>query len=145
MQHLNTLWQIVGAAQTVSDVARPFIGQQQSYLFNVSPTGAITLFLRADNAEVRVTRWLKPQVEVVVRLQVPLGWRIATDQDEAGVYVVAKRKRVVGGMSSASFTVNVPQDAYLMLELENGRVMIDNINGALHSCPPDAKGRSEVK
>jgi len=145
MQHLNTLWQIVGAAQSVTEMARPFVGRQQSYLFNVSASSAITLFLRADNAEVRVARWLKPQVEVVVQLQVPLGWRIATDQDEAGVYVVAKRKRVVGGMSSASFTVNVPQDAYLMLELENGRVLIDDINGALHIAPPDAKGRSEIK
>jgi hypothetical protein len=137
MQHLNTLWQIVNAASSIGELAR----QSQTFHFNVN--GPITFYLQSENADVQVFRWPENKVEVNAQLQVAPGWRIATDQDDAGVYVVARRKLVVGAASSAIFSVTVPQDAYLLLKLKGGRVILEHVDGALHVPPPDV-GREIV-
>ncbi len=131
MQHLNTLWQLVNAASTVSELAR----QLQVYRFGVM--GPITFYLRAENAVVHLARWRQPMVEVSAQLQAAFGWRIGTDQDEAGVYFVAKRRAVVGSLSRAVFRVNVPQDTYLVLKLSAGHLLLEDVNGTLNIAPPD--------
>jgi hypothetical protein len=129
MQKLNTLWQVVNAASEITSLTRHI----QTYYF--STLGPITLYLRAENADVRVMRWAQPKVEVTATLQASFGWRLATDQDEAGVYVVAKRKAVLGRMSSALFNVVVPEDTYLVLKLLDGRVILEHITGTLQVPP----------
>ncbi len=138
MQHLNTLWQAVNAASTVTELAR----QSETYHFNVS--GAVTFFLQAESAEVRVTRWTQPKIEVTATLQVPFGWRLATDQDEAGVYVVARRRAVVGTLSRASFVAYVPQDTYLLLKIGDGRVVLEHVSGTLHVPAMDERREAEL-
>lgn len=138
MQRLNTLWQAVNAASTVAELAR----QSQTYHFGVSQP--VTFYLRAENADVRITRWAQPKIEVAVQLQVAFGWRLAADQDEAGVYMVAKRRALVGGLSSASFNVLVPDSTYLMLNLTDGRLVLEHVDGALHIPPPDADNNIQI-
>jgi hypothetical protein len=138
MQHLNMLWQLVNAASTVSELAR----QSQTYRFGVM--GPVTFYLCADHAVVQLTRWRQPMVEVSAQLQAAFGWRIVTDQDEAGVYFVAKRRAVVGGFSRAVFRVNVPQDTYLMLKLHSGHVLLEDVNGTLNIAPQDSAGQMEI-
>jgi hypothetical protein len=138
MQHLNMLWQFVNAASTVSELAR----QSQTYRFGVM--GPITLYLRAENAVVQVSRWQQPMVEISAQLQAAFGWRIVTDQDEAGVYFVAKRRMVVGGLSRAVFRVNVPWDTYLLLNLRNGHVLLEDVDGTLNITPQDHAGQVEI-
>ena len=139
MQHLNTLWRLVNAASTVKDIVQ----QSKTYYFPV--TGVITVYLRAENAGVTVSRWSRPQVEATVHLQVPFGWRIATEQDDAGIYIVAKRRAVVGGLSNASFDLFVPHNAYLVFKLEGGYVKLDNLNATLNIAPPDADNQLEIR
>jgi post-segregation antitoxin (ccd killing protein) len=134
MQHLNTLWQAVNVASSVTELAR----QSQTYHFNVS--GAVTFYLQAESAAVRVTRWNEPKVEVTAQLQAAFGWRVATDQDDAGVYVVARRRPVVGTLSSALFSVLVPLDAYLIFKLADGRVTLNHIDGTLQVPPLESGG-----
>ncbi|MBL8162361.1 MAG: hypothetical protein JNJ61_10285 [Anaerolineae bacterium] len=129
MQRLNTLWQAVSAASTVAEIAR----QSQTYHFSVS--GPVSFYLHSENAEVRVTRWAQPQIEVTAQLQAAFGWRLATDQDEVGVYFVAKRRALVGSLSSAVFSVLVPHDTYLILKLTDGRVLLNGVTGTLHLPP----------
>jgi hypothetical protein len=137
MQHLNTLWQAVNVASSVTELAR----QSQTFHFNVS--GAVTFYLQAESAEVRVTRWNEPKIEVLAQVQAAFGWRMETDQDEAGVYVVARRRLVVGTLSSALFSVLVPQDTYLILKLTDGRVTLNHIDGTVQ-IPPLASGGAIV-
>lgn len=132
MQRLNSVWQIVNAASTVRDLAQA----TRTYHFAVTPP--VTFYLRAENAEVRVIRWTRPIIEVTTRLQAPFGWRVAAEQDEAGVYVAAARRAVVGGLASARFEVRIPQETYLVLRLENGVLHLENVNGTLHLDPPSA-------
>jgi hypothetical protein len=138
MQHLNMLWQLVNAASTVSELAR----QSQIYRFGV--IGPITLYLRAENAVVQVSRWQQPMVEISAQLQAAFGWRIGTDQDEAGVYFVAKRRVVVGGLSRAVFRVNVPGDTYLILKLKSGHILLEDVDATLNIAPQDSTGHMEI-
>lgn len=139
MQHLNTLWQVVSAASTVREWAQ----QVKTYTFVVNPH--VTFYLRAENADVCLTRWQRPMIEVTLRLQVPMGWRVETDQDDAGVYMVARRRAVVGGLSSAAFEVVVPHDAYLVLKLQDGQVRLTQIDGTVQIAPPDADQTTRIQ
>ncbi|MCA0454717.1 MAG: hypothetical protein LCI00_12160 [Chloroflexi bacterium] len=134
-KHLNTLWQVVNAASTVADFAR------QSQTFTFSVPAAATVYLRAEQADVRIVRWALPKVDVFIQLQAAFGWRVATDQDADGVYVVAKRRMVVGKLSKASFTLSVPHDAYLILKLEDSNIVLTDVDGTLHVPPRDAQGQ----
>lgn len=133
MQKLNSLWQVVNAASEITSLTR----HTQTYYF--STLDPITFYLRAENADVRVMRWALPKVEVTATLQASFGWRVATDQDEAGVYVVAKRKAVLGKMSSGLFSIVVPEDAYLVLKLDDGRVSLEHVTGTLQVPPVNAE------
>ncbi len=129
MQHLNTLSQIVSAASTVADLAR----SAQTYHFHVG--GGVTCYVHVADGEVTIARHADPQVEIQSKLQAPFGWRVAAEQDEAGVYFVALRRALVGSVASASFVVTVPQDAHLVLKLERARLSLDNVTGEI-SLPP---------
>lgn len=130
---LAALWQTVRAFAELSAMAR----SRQTYYF--STLGPITFFLQSEQAEVRVRRWTQPRVEVTVTLQAAFGWRVVTDQDEAGVYVVAKRRPLVGSLGRAVFDARVPHDAYLDLRLDDGRVVLEGMRGALHVPPLSAE------
>jgi hypothetical protein len=134
MHKLNTLWQIVSAASTVRDIAQ----HSRSYHFAVS--GPVTFYLRADHTDVHLLRWVQPRIEVTTRLQGAFGWRVAAEQDEAGVYMAARRRSVVGGLSTARFEVRVPRDTYLIFKLHAGSLSLDGIDGTLHIPPPDNDG-----
>ena len=139
MQHLNNLWQAVNVASSVTEFAR----QSQTFHFNV--TGEVTFYLRAESAEVRITRWNEPKIEVTAQVQAAFGWRMETDQDDAGVYVVASRRPVVGTLSSALFSVLVPKNAYLILKLADGRVILNHIDGTLQVPPAAVDGAIVLK
>lgn len=134
-KHLNTLWRVVNAASTVIDFAR----QAQTYTFPVN--GPITVYLQAEQAEIRVVRWLLPKVDVFVQLQAAFGWRIVTDEDADGVYVVAKRRALVGAISRATFTLSVPHDAYLIFKLSASNLLMTDVNGSLNIPPQEAINR----
>ena len=134
-KHLNTLWQVVNAASSVADYTR----KAQTYTFPVS--GAVTVYLQAEQSEIRLIRWEQPKVDIFIQLQAAFGWRIATDQDADGVYVVAKRRMLVGSMSRATFTLTVPQNDYLILKLTGSSLLVDGINGELHVPPKDTQGQ----
>lgn len=122
-QQLNTLNELANAVSTVAEIAR----QTQSYRFNVN--GALTLYLDAESAEIRVLRHADPHIEVTANLQMPFAWRIATDQDDAGVYVVARRRPVIGSVAAASFVLTVRADTHIVLKLKDCRLSLDALNG----------------
>ncbi|MBZ0300170.1 MAG: hypothetical protein K8J31_10530, partial [Anaerolineae bacterium] len=124
-QHLNVLWRAVNAAAELRELTRT----RRTYVFNTS--SPITFYLRAEKADVHIARWHLPKVEVTYRLEGSFGWRATAEQDDAGVYVVAHRRWVLGELSSASFAVVVPHDAFLVLKLVDGRVIFEHVEGTL--------------
>lgn len=134
MQHLNKLWQVANTASQVVELAR----SSETFRFNVE--GDTTFYLHTAHAEVRIARWTLPRIEVTAQLQAPWGWRVETDQDEAGVYFVARRRPVVGTISGAVFSVSVPQQTHCILKLEEGRLVIDGVTGTYELPPVTGKG-----
>ena len=133
MQHLNTLSQVANAASTLAELAR----KSTTYRFNV--TGGTTFYLDVSQAEVRLLRHPVPQVEVTMMLQAPFAWRVVTDQDADGVYVVAKLRPVVGSLAGALFSIVVPHDAHLVLRLQNCRLCLEAVDGTYQIPPVSAE------
>jgi len=138
VQHLTTLWKIANAASEVAEIAR----SSETFRFNVRED--VTLYLHMAGAEVRVRRWDEPRIEIVAQLQALFGWRIKTDQDEFGVYMVALRRAVVGGLSGAIFSVAAPRRAHLYVKLEHGRLLIDDLTGTIQLPPLVAGGELTI-
>ncbi len=129
MQKLNRLWQIANAASAVRDLAQHL----KTYHFAVRPPGMV--YVQADYAEVTVIRWNRPTVEITTLLQAPFGWRLVTDQDEAGVYLVARRKTVIGRLSSAKFVIRLPDVLYLTLKLSECSINLKQVTGSFELAP----------
>jgi hypothetical protein len=132
MQHLNTLSQVVSAASTVMEWAR----SSQTYNFMVK-SGA-SCYVHIGGGEVRIARENIGQIEIAAQLQAPFGWRVAHEQDEAGVYFVALRRAIVGGLANANFLIRIPQDAYLTLKLEHTRLALEDVSGIFELPPQTA-------
>lgn len=117
------------ALNTASEVV-PKIGQDEyNHVFDVTPP--ITVFIYASHARVTIRRTPENQVFLNAGLRAAFGWQLVTDQDEAGVYIVAKRKPVVGALSSAEFTLSIPNDTRLLVELTPGALILEELDGKL--------------
>ncbi len=90
-----------------------------------------TVYIRASNVEVTVCREPGRHVELSANLRGSFGWELAAEQDSAGVYIVARRKRVVGALSSGRFTVTVPPEANLVFHLTPGDIRFVDMDGKL--------------
>ncbi|MBL8147447.1 MAG: hypothetical protein JNL34_13770 [Anaerolineae bacterium] len=120
MQHVGKLTQLAAAAATVSEIAL----KAQTHRFGAP--GPLTLYAHIEAADVTVERRALPYLEVSAQLQAPFVWRVAFDQDEAGVYVVALRRALVGDLGGGSFRLIVRPDTYLQLRLDGCKLtMLD--------------------
>lgn len=138
MQHLDNLWKLVSAASTVRDLAL----EARELAFVVQ--GPTTFYLHAEQADISIRRHNEPQLRARARLQAAFGWRLLSDQDEAGIYIVARRRAVVGGLSRAAFEITTPLDTYLMLRLENCTLRMEDLHGLLE-IPPSAQGHNIIR
>lgn len=139
MQRLDTLWKLVTAASAVRDMAV----ETKAYEFNVA--AAVTFYLHAEYARVILKRWSQPRIVIQAELQAGFGWRVQTDRDEAGVYLVAKRRTLIGNLSRANFRVMLPHDAYAVLKLDNGSLELDDLKHTLHIPPPDTMNTLSIQ
>jgi hypothetical protein len=95
-----------------------------------------TIYVRATQSEVTVIHRPGNKVELSANLRASFGWELVAEQDDAGIYIVAKRKLVVGTLSSADFTLIVPPEANLVFNLTPGAVKFANINGKFNIVRP---------
>lgn len=129
MHHLNTVWKVLSAAAAVKDLAI----ETRTHLFAVGHT--VTFYLDIESAEVTLATWDRPQIQVVTQLQAGFGWRFKSDQDAAGVYIAARRRVLVGGLSRAAIVATLPRDAYCILKLENCQLKVEGLSGEFHLPP----------
>lgn len=117
------------ALDFTTDAATQVTSKSFVQVFNVGVP--LTVYVRASHCDVTVRRMPGAQVELSASLQAAFGWEFVTDQDEAGVYIVARRKPVVGALSRASFTISAPPEANLALHLTPGSLRLMNVDGKL--------------
>lgn len=129
MQHLENLWKAVNVVSSVRDLAV----DSKQYQWDV--TSSLTFFLHVEYASVVIKRHTLPKILAQVELQTGFGWQMVTDQDDAGVYIVAKRKPLIGSMGRGKFTITVPYDVHVTLKLERCQLTLDDLNTQL-DLPP---------
>ncbi len=127
MERLNT---VLRTASALADIAR------QTQTFRFPATTGQAFYLHADAGDVRVQRHAAPEIVITVTLQVPLGWRVAADQDEAGIYFVALRRKLAVSVANATFFVSVPSGVRALLRLDGANLTLENLHLTLE-LPPD--------
>ena len=117
------------AVQVTAESATTATTQSYFRIFEVTlPT---TVYVRASQILITVRRKPGTQVQFSASLRASFGWTFVADQDDAGVYIVAKRKLLVGSLSSASFNLIVPPEANLVFHLTPGTVRLYDVDGKL--------------
>lgn len=96
-------------------------------VFNVTPP--VTVYLRASHCRVTVRPTDTPKVRLEANLQRTFGIEFSAEQDNAGVYIVVRRKPVVGSVSHIECTLDVPRDTHLALHLTPGDIVFEGIDG----------------
>ncbi|SRR5258706_688200 len=128
---LNSLLQrgVETAVQVTAESAT--VATTKSYFRIFEVTLPTTVYVRASQIQITVRRKAGTQVQFSASLRASFGWTFAAEQDDAGVYIVAKRKPLVGSLSSASFTLIVPPEANLIFHLTPGAVRLYDVDGKL--------------
>lgn len=126
----------LGGPTAVSAVteAVPRVSQRmETQMFMVNPP--VTVYVRGSHCRVSVQRHAAPKVIVRAAMQAAFGLELVGEQDEAGVYIVARRKPVMGQLSRADFSITVPGDTALVFHLTPGDVVIEDVDGMLELPP----------
>lgn len=129
MRMLDNVWKalrIVGAARELAIEKRRF---------NWKVAAGTTFFLQAEYADIHLVAHDRLEVLAKVELQAGFGWQLATDQDEAGVYMIARRKTLIGSIGRARFEIKLPEQAHISLKLKDCKVCLAELNTALDLGP----------
>ncbi len=125
MQNLQNFWKAVNVVSSVRDLAV----ESKTYQWDISPP--ITFFLDVEHADVILKRHADPIILATTELQAGFGWQVATEQDDAGVYIVAKRKPLIGSIGRGKFTVTLPHNTHVSLKLEKCQLTLDDLSTIL--------------
>src|SRR5579859_3420850 len=117
------------AVKSTAETAATVTTKSFTQYFDVTlPT---TIYVRASQCQVSVQYQAGSQVKLTADLRASFGWEVATEQDEAGVYIAARRKLVVGQLSTARLVLTVPPGANLVFHLTPGSLRFVNIDGQI--------------
>lgn len=125
MQHLDNLWKIVNVASSVRDMAV----ERKTYRYTVAPP--VTLYLHLQSAHITFEQWTQPTIEISAEFQASFGWRLKAEQDDYGVYFVAKPMAVVGSLAQAKIRAMIPARTNLVLRLEKCTLTLSNLSGTI--------------
>jgi hypothetical protein len=129
MQHLDTLWRLINAAGTVRDLA----SDNKTLTYYVPE--AATLYIHVEASHIALQRHQQRHITIETSLQPTFGWRLQSEQDEAGVYLVAKRRRGLQGISHGQFLIYAPNDVHCVVRAENSQFTLADITQTLHISP----------
>jgi hypothetical protein len=147
MQQLTRLQQVVSAASTVNDVVSDVTRKSQTFRYYTPPTAAqaLTCYVHIAHARVHIHREAQDSVSIHAELQTPFAWRVASEQDDVGIYFVALRRQVVGGLGRATFTLTIPYHVHLILRLDSATLVLDKLNTTLELPSIDPQSPLQLK
>ena len=129
MRHLGN----IAKAARLLHLARDLAVESQRFRWDVAIPS--TLFLQAEQSDIRLAFHDQPRILAQAELRAGFGWQLTTDQDAAGVYVVALRKPVIGSIARGKFTFHCPRGIYLSLKLKQCQLRFDDMTASL-DLPP---------
>jgi hypothetical protein len=146
MQTLDRLIKLAGAASSAVSAVGNAVQRAETLRFPLQAGAAF--YLHAERAIVSVSRGDDPYVRVEARWQPPFAWRIVFEHDDAGIYVVALRRRaahlvkgVAGGLLTMRLDVLAHHDTPIILRLDSARLTVDQVNGTLELTPNELRRR----
>lgn len=117
---------LVGAARELAIETRRFH-------WEVAPGS--TFFLQAEHADIRLVTHHRSEVLAKVELQAGFSWQLLSEQDEAGVYIIARRKPLIGSIGRSRFDIAIPEDIHISFKLDQCKLCLDDLNTSL-DLPP---------
>ncbi len=129
MRHLNSLRRTLHWLNSARDLTI----ESKTYQWEVAPP--MTFFLQAEQAAITLARHDKPQILAKVELQAGFGWQMTAEQDEAGVYLIARRKPLIGSIGRGAFDIALPADIHIALKLTHCQLRFNKLNATLDFPP----------
>jgi len=102
---------------------------QRSFTQVFAASRPVTVYVRGSHCAVSVRQHNAPRVELEANLARAFGVELTAEQDEAGIYIVARRKPVVGVVARLELTLTVPPGAHLAFHLTPGDVSFLGLDG----------------
>lgn len=96
---------------------------------------AASIFIHGTQTDVTVRYGEPGVVGLNAELRAAFGLDIVTEQDEAGIYIVIRRKPVVGAMSRAIINIVMPRSVRLICQLTPGNVRLFGTDGKVVITP----------
>ncbi len=129
MRLLDNAWK----ALKLFGAARELAVETRRYRWEAAP--GTTFFLQAEYADIRLVTHRRPEVLAKIELQAGFGWQLLTEQDEAGVYIIARRKQLIGSLGRSRFDITLPDDIHISFKLDQCMLCLDDLNISL-DLPP---------
>ncbi len=129
MRHLGKLWDAFSLVSSVRDAAL----ERRRYSWQVTLPN--TLHLEAEYADIRLVTRERPTITAKVALPLGIGWQLAAEQDDAGVYIVAMRKPLIGSLGRARFDIALPPGLHITLKLRRCQLRLDDLDMTLELPP----------
>ena len=120
MRHVDKFWKALDLLSSARDLTR----ETTTYRWQVEPPN--TFYIDAEYADISLSRQEGVEILATVKLQAAFSWQIATQQDKAGVYMVARRKPLIGSIGRGSFQIRVPSDVHVSLKLQHCQLCLND-------------------
>lgn len=129
MRRLGRIWN----ALRLLNSARELAVETRRCVWNVSPP--VTLFLQAEHCDVVLSWRDQARIRATLELQAGFGWQWTSDQDDAGVYMVVRRKPLIGGLGRGRVAFTLPPGIHISLELEDCQLICRDLRASLELPP----------
>lgn len=129
MQRLARIWNAVKLLSSARDLAI----ETRRLEWNVTLPN--TFFLQAEHCDISLSWHDQPKLMANLELQAGFSWQWTTDQDEAGVYIVARRKPLIGSIGRGKFAFTLPHGAHISLKLDSCQLCCIDLHTSLELPP----------
>ena len=129
MRHVNSLRKALGLIAAARDIT------VDTKLYQWEIRAPNTLYLEAEHADIDLLHIGGEHILAQVRMRAALSWKLVTDQDDAGVYIVAKRKPLIGSIGRARFQIEVPDGIHISLKLRNCQLCLRDVDSTFDFPP----------
>ncbi len=133
---MRRLWKAAALVSAARDLAL----ETRRFRWDLEDQG--TFFLQAEQTDIRIAGRAPGLAMAKLELPASFGWQWKVDQDEAGLYIVIRRKPVIGGIARARIQIELPRSLRLSLKLRRCALCLDDfaptyeIPPASHAQPP---------
>ena len=120
-------------ALRLAGAARDLAIEKRRYSWDATPPNAF--YLQAEQAEIRLSPHDESRIDAAIELRGRFAWQLAAEQDEAGVYIIARRKAVVGSLARLRIHALLPPGLHISLKLHDCQLRLDDLHAELDFSP----------